>query len=847
MSSNIEIVTAGLPDFLEQNVKELTDTKMGWAKDRTMKLIESLDELSEFVDRAIETQVTLPFYDSPVPICVVDLETTGLNTRSKKGKPTDKIVGFCLSFDSSYGVYVPIGHIEGEEHNLPEDAVVSEIKRLCANCVTIYHNAKFDLQMLRNYGIIVDRHDMFEDTLILARLFDAGQKDNGLKSLSNRHLNQEMLEFKEVTNTTNRFDMVSPRVCIPYACADAMCTMDLFHFFMRQEIIVEQKFIYNLEKRTVFVVLQMERNLIRVDVEYLKKVGVEIKEQIELIKKEVFELAGMEFNIGSAVQLGEILFEKMGYRYPDKRKTASGQYMTDTATLEKISDDYPIVKKIVKYRGLEKSLGTYITNLLKNCDEEGCIKLSFNQSGTDTGRFSSPGGKGLNVDGYCGVNIQSIPSNYEEGVPDIRKALVARPGFKIVAMDYSGEELRIATNLSREPKWLDAFVNGDGDLHSATGRIIYNRQEITKAERQTAKTCNFLTMYGGGHKGLAVQAKISENEARKILTQFFAGLPKLKKWIDLEHAKARKQKKVRTALGRVRPLEIFYDSDDRISQARGDRCAVNTKIQGAGADIMKVALVKVHNWIRSNDLEDEIKLLITMHDEIVFEMPEDKLHIYIPILNKIMKLEDVLQKKLNWPVALSIDAEYGDSWHVDHDFFEEHPYLESAVTDTDFQKAKEAILKVWKGESQDPKDEPRETEAITESVDQPQPSNEEETPHADEKTPVEEDPAPSPELNTEEVSESGVEVIDMDSDNGVAAPKLVNENKLVYTLRDTRKSTVRLLNDILEHIREEDQRGRYVGPKRILILRDRSGHSLLVDDIKVSVDAFLALARYRGL
>lgn len=1178
-------VNIGLGDFVEAHVRELTDTRMGWAKDREFKLIESLKELSDYVDKAIAAKR-----------CVVDIETTGLNTRTNlDGFPIDKIVGFCLSYDVSCGIYVPIGHKEGEELNLPEKEVLEEIARLCANCVTVYHNAKFDLQMLRNYGIIVDDHNVFEDTLVLARLYDAGQKMIGLKVLSDRLLNQPMLELSEITNV-NRIDFVSPRVCLSYTCADAICTLGLLEFFLSQDIIKEQESVYRVEKRTTLVVMQMERNLVKIDVEYLKKLKVEVAEKMEEIKKEVFELAGFEFNLGSPLQLGEVLFDKLGYKYPERRKTASGQYITDIATLTKIADDYPIVNKIIKYRSLDKALGTYINNLLRNRDENGCIKLSFNQSGTDTGRFSSPGGEGIDRDGYCGMNVQSIPSNYEEGMPDIRKAFIARPGYRIVAADYSGEELRIATNLSCEPKWMDAFLHGDGDLHSATGRIIYGRQEITRAERQTAKcvakgtriatergwipvervkigdkivthigslgevsnvwnlgnkpgvrictksgheiicgrnhrfmtiegewikaedlksgekirtiscseispksiqrshfnfwergeknsksddlpyvefsslwarllgyvmgdgsvnvnnvrivcspdyadvkmdiertaqalglsvnsflrhrtekglwdihlgsrilvrlfqewgfsgrrvkkdskstkifriprivyespksvskeflsslfeadgtvqktevsvttkdrqfakdivlllaqfgirayiwakpskrykrdyykvsfgragaeifhkeigfisskkqerlraivskkrlstaepkwdteivdvkfiesvelmdlsvdeehtyvaeglvthnTTNFLTMYGGGHKGLSVQAKISENEARKVLTQFFAGLPRLKRWIDVERVKAQKQKRVKTAFGRIRPLDIFYKDGDkndpqvRQLRARGDRCAVNTLIQGAGADIMKLALVRVYNWIRSEGLQDEIRLLITMHDEIVFEIAEDRLPAYVPIINQKMKMVEILQDKLKWLVPLKVDVEYGDSWHVSNNFFEEHPELENVSEP----------VKMPPHRVQIPEEDKEQTESQESVQEPPQEESSEDIREAgsvEQKSPGENAPAES----TKETVEDSTSAAE-------------NAGHLIYTLKDTRESTLRDVNEILRFLIKEEKLGKHKGLKKILTLRNKEGYSLLVSELKISVDAFLALARFRGL
>jgi DNA polymerase-1 len=389
-----------------------------------------------------------------------------------------------------------------------------------------------------------------------------------------------MVEFDEITGGTKQFTLISPKICYIYAASDAICTFGLYEFFMSQPTVIDQRGVYNLEKRLVSVVMQMEANLVKIDKQYLLTEKIRIENKLKEIEKEVHDLAGGPFNVASTQQLGKILFDKLGYRYPEKEKTAKGQYKTDIATLEKIEDEYPIVKKLISFRELEKSLGTYVENLIANCDEDDCVKFSFNQNGTDTGRFSSPGGKGINEDGYSAVNVQSIPSNYNEESPDVRKAMIARPGKKIVAMDFSGEELRVAANLSKEKKWVDEFLYGSADLHTATAKAIFKKDEVTKAERQAAKTVNFLVLYGGGPRGLAQNAKMSENEAKRILTAFFEGLPDLDRWIKRERRIARDRKKAITAFKRIRPLDMFYNSGDKGLEAHADRCATNFLVQG---------------------------------------------------------------------------------------------------------------------------------------------------------------------------------------------------------------------------------------------------------------------------
>jgi DNA polymerase-1 len=796
---------------------------MPWMKDTDMQLCETLAQLHAFIDKIIARGDGVK-----KPYCCLDLETTGLNTRLKKGLPIEKIVGIALAIDKNTGIYIPINHKEGKEYNLPEAGVLEEIKRLCQCSIIIVHNAKFDLQFLKNYGVVVENFEDFEDTLILARLYDAGSKEIGLKHLSEVHLDRKMIEFSEITHGSHRFDMVSPKLGYVYAASDSLCTFGLFDFFISHSIVLDQMKTYYLEKRLVPVVMQMEQNLFLIDKDYLQSEKIRVTDLINKIKKNIIETVGKEFNVGSTQQLGKVLFDDLKYEYPIKEKTASNLYKTDTATLEKIEDRYPLVKQIITFRKLEKSLGTYIENLLKNCDEDNCIKLGFNQNGTDTGRFSSPGGKGLDEDGYCGVNVQSLPSNYTDDAPDIRKAFRARPGKKIVAMDFSGEELRVTANMSREKIWVDEFLYGSADLHTTTGKAIFKKDEITKAERNIGKTCNFQILYGSGPRGIAEQAKISENEARRAVDGFLTGLPILAAWIKSERGRARKLKFVKTPFGRVRPLQMFYDSGDKGLEAHADRCAVNFLIQGSCADIMKVAMVRIASWIKSNNLQDEIKILITMHDELVFEMPEDKLHIYIPQLNNLMCMKDVLQDMLEWPVPLTLDAEYGDTWHVDHDFFKEHPEL---------KELKEAIVFQQSTQVVEPK-----------PLVQPIPEN----PLIKGTQAVSEESLTKEELPLVNMMEdaplmTAVPTPPLDPIN-ISGPLLEEiPEEIVFTIRDRSKVNLCRLNQIITFLTEMNEFDKFEGKTKLLKIKDKDDNILTVSNLKVRNDAFYALAFFNGI
>ena len=776
--------TVGFEEFLQDKVSGLIDL-LPWMKETSMKLCGSIEELREFVNKAIAQG-----------LCCLDLETTGLNTRrDKNGLPKDKIVGLSLAININTGIYIPTRHVEGSEYNLPENLVLEEVKRLCGSCVIIVHHAKFDLQMLKNYGISVDCAH-FEDTLILARLYDAGQKEIGLKFLSEKFLNRQMIDFDTITAGSKRFDMVSPHIGYAYAVPDAMNSFGLYEFFIKHPIVIEQLSVYGMEKRLVLVVMQIESNLILIDKPYLQEEKIKLTNRLKDLEQEVHKLVGREFNLASTQQLGKILFKELKFTYPERRKTASGQYMTDTSTLEKIAEQYPIVKKIIEYRETDKTLGTYIEKILQNCDEDGCIKLSFNQSGTETGRFSSPGGQGINADGYGGINVQSIPKD-PDGPTDMRRAFVPRPGKKLVAMDFSNEELRVATNLSREPKWIDEFLKGS-DLHRATAKLIYRKDDPTDRERAVSKMANFLVMYGGSARALAQKAKISEVEARRILDSFFGSLPTLAKWINNERIRARKAKLARTTFGRVRPLQLFYDSGDKGMEAHADRCAVNFLIQGGCADIMKTVMVRIANWIVSNNLHDEIKILITMHDELVFEINEDKLETYIPKLNNLMSFRDALQGMLKWPVPLTIDAKYGNSWRATNNFFKEHPELEK-IEDIKFLSSTQVVEPTIK---------------------------------------IPEEPVTSVPVAEALEAQVPAEVL----------PTLPEETgEFIYRLKNLSNLSVRRLNDILTFLAEEDAKKDYSNPIKLLKLRDRGGNVLSVSNIKVRSENFVVLARFMGL
>lgn len=578
--SEIDIATSLLDEYSDAKIQELIDLRP-WMKDKTFRLLHEHAEIEQYIDQCIEKN-----------ICALDLETTSLNTRrDADGNSVARIVGICMALDPDEGVYIPVGHRD-KDYNVSERFIISQLKRLTSNCVCVYHNFKYDGQVLYNYGIVIEDYRMIEDTMVMSAIEDAGRKTKGLKPLSEHLLKRPMIEIADLgiqglRKAVVAFDMVPPQNALYYGAPDAMNTLLLYQYFKQK--IDEQDptgkagpwIVYGIEKRCIFVTMEMERNLAKIDRGYFQELRNRVQKNIENTKEAVFEMIGHEFDLNSPKQVGPILFEEQKIPYPEKQKTASGQYETSEAVLEKL-DKYPVVALILKYRKLTKVQGTYIDNFLKNADENDEVKFQLNQVRADTGRYTATGGKGLEVDGYCGVNCQNIPKPDEKDpeVIDLRKGIIARPGYKILSIDYSGEELRIAANFSREPKWIKEFKEGTGDIHSITARIIYGREEISKKERAIGKRLNFLTLYKGGAGGFSTAAKIPYETARRMLINFFRDYKGLKNWMDREIRICRKRGYSKTVFGRRRPLQKFYATSDKQIQAKGDRCAINSSIQG---------------------------------------------------------------------------------------------------------------------------------------------------------------------------------------------------------------------------------------------------------------------------
>ncbi len=390
----------------------------------------------------------------------------------------------------------------------------------------------------------------------------------------------------------------------------------------------------------------MEATGVRVDTQALKEYSVQLTEKLLVIEQEIKHLAGVDFNINSAKQVGEVLFERL--RIVEKaKKTKSGQYTTGEEVLESLKDKHPIVAKILEYRGLRKLLSTYIDALPQLIHPQtGKIHTSYNQTVTATGRLSS-----------VNPNLQNIPIKDEEG-REIRRSFIVDEGFTFLSADYSQIELRIMAHLSQDPSMIEAFTHNQ-DIHAATAAKIYkvDIQNVTSDMRRKAKTANFGIIYGISVFGLADRLNIPRNEAKELIEGYFSTYPQVKEYMDESIQKAKNQTFVETVLGRKRYLPDI-NSRNAIVRGYAERNAINAPIQGSAADIIKVAMINIHNRLIDEKLRS--KMILQVHDELNFSVANDEL------LHVEQLVKEEMEKAFTLSVPLLVEVGKGKNWLEAH-------------------------------------------------------------------------------------------------------------------------------------------------------------------------------------
>jgi DNA polymerase-1 len=655
-----------------------------WIKSKNFLVATSIEQVRRYVDEAIA-----------VGICALDLEAEGLDNRvyhspiTSRYETKHKIVGFCLCKDKQSAIYIPVRHVEGSECNLDPALVEKEIVRLGEKTVLIFHHAKFDMEFLEFMGtpLIIPKYTGFECTLIADYVLNPSAREHGLKSLSREKLGLKMIELKELfppkTKKLN-FSLISPKNqgVREYGCSDAFCTFMLWDLYKDKIVDVgraKYSLIYGLEKRLTYALRRQERSRILIDLKLIQELKRGAEDERESYARKFIEAATpylkpdeTQIDIASPAQLSDLLYKRMGIPIPEGagEKGKTDMVSTDADTIESIVEDhvgkYPILEYIIQYRTMETVLTKVLDPISKNLDANHEARVGFNPCRADTGRLSCPGGKP--DQGYTGANFHGIPKTKDNTKPlysrRIREAIVARPGFAIVKIDFSGEELRIITNLAMERKWIKEFNEGSGDLHTLMALELFGTLEGNA--RNNAKTTNFAIAYGGGPGAVSRNTGMPKHESKRIIDKYFKQLPDFCKWTETQKELARNEHIVYTALGRPLPLPMMTDPDKKV-RSGGERKAVNSPVQGTGADVIKYAMARIDGVLMERGwYPDKARMILNVHDEIVFEIRFELLEEAVPLFCDLMT--EISKKIFKWKVHLEAEPLIGKSWAAELDW-----------------------------------------------------------------------------------------------------------------------------------------------------------------------------------
>ena len=568
-----------------------------------------------------------------------DTETTGIDPISAE------LVGMSFAIQENEAFYVPIPDNHDEAV-----LIVNKFKKSLGNtnCLKIGQNIKYDYIVLKNYGITVK--GKFFDTMVAHYLLQPEQRHN-MDYLAEVYLKYKTIHIEELIGPKGKNQLSMRQVPIEkiceYAAEDADITLKLKNV-LEKELKKEnlEPLFYSIEMPLVRVLAEMEITGVRVDTDALHQSSVMLTEKVERLEQEIYQLAGIEFNVSSARQVGEVLFERL--KIDEKaKKTKTGQYSTTEEVLEKLRSRHPIVGKILEQRGVKKLLSTYVNALPELINPKtGKIHTSFNQTVTATGRLSS-----------SNPNLQNIPIRDNEG-KEIRKAFIPDAGCLFFSADYSQIELRIMADLSEDPNMIEAFTSGK-DIHASTAAKIYKIpiDKVTSDMRRKAKTANFGIIYGISVFGLSDRLNIPRSEAKELINGYFETYPHIKEYMDKSIQVAREKGYVETISGRKRMLPDI-NSKNSVVRGYAERNAINAPIQGSAADIIKIAMVRIFDRFEKLGLKS--RMILQVHDELNFNVPENEIEIVAHIVKE--EMENAYHLK----VPLIADSGIGKNWLEAH-------------------------------------------------------------------------------------------------------------------------------------------------------------------------------------
>lgn len=561
---------------------------------------------------------------------VIDTETDELNPINAN------VIGVSVSYEKGVAYYIP--RMVYENHHeflkLMTDAKFGKVG----------HNIKYDLLTLENGGI--NLRNLSFDTMIASYLLNAGSRQHGLDALAFSELGYRMQPIEELIGKGKKEismkDVPVEKVSW-YSCEDVDITLRLKEIFQK-ELKKEQleKIFTDIEMPLVPVLASMERNGIKLDSDFLAKLSKQAEKELEKLEKAIYKHAGEEFNIGSPKQLQEVLYTKLKLAAGKKTKTGLS---TAAGELEKLVGEHPIVEKLMSYRELSKLQSTYLQALpeLVNANT-GRVHTSYNQTVTATGRLSS-----------TDPNLQNIPIRGQGMGSEIRRAFVAEKGYKLLSIDYSQMELRIIAHLSQDKNMMRVFKEGE-DIHTNTAAAVFGvaRNKVTEDMRRDAKTINFGILYGLSSFGLASRiVSVTQASAKEFIEKYFAEYPDVRAYIEYIKAQVNENALIRNELGRIRRFPEIRSGQFFI-RAAAERAAVNFPIQSLQADVLKVAMIDIFKEISKHP--DEIKMLLQVHDELVFEVKEDRLSHWVK------KIKPLMEQAVKLSVPVTAEAKVGNSW-----------------------------------------------------------------------------------------------------------------------------------------------------------------------------------------
>lgn len=592
---------------------------------KTYHLITNTNEWDEAVKEILDCNQVAAF----------DCETDSL-------KPYEaNLVGLAISIKPHQGYYIPFQHrYLGAPKQLKLSDIANDLKNLFekSSIKWVAHNLKYDMAVLRKYGFKFP--ETFADTMIQSKaLFPESKK--GLKFLTETFLGEKRDTYQDLVGKENCFSQLDVNSALQYAAADADNTLRLHHFFEAKlnDSPDLSKMLETIEYPLIEVLESMESAGVSIDVRHFEKLSKELTNDSESMKHEILKQAGHEFNLNSTKQLAEILYDKMGI--PSLKQTKTGR-STATDVLEKLADQYPICKNIIEYRHLTKLLSTYVKPLPTLVDSDNKLHTNFGQAITATGRLSS-----------TEPNLQNIPVRSKWGTLIRRGFIPFDTEWKLCAIDYSQIELRVMAELSGDKTLIEAFRNGR-DIHQETASKIYNipLEYVDKTQRESAKAINFGIIYGISAFGLSQQLNIPMASARDFINSYFKIFPQIQHFMENVSNHAQENGYVTTMFGRKRPIPELQTKNKQSIEA-GKRIAVNTRIQGTAAEIIKIAMNSLHKFLKTKQLNT--RLLLQVHDELIFEVPDGE-------LDEVKNLKEIMENVCDFDVPIICDVELGDSW-----------------------------------------------------------------------------------------------------------------------------------------------------------------------------------------